>query len=122
MAAAVAAAGERLTVDGRDVAAVEVARTGAARRRGLLGRDVIVGAMLITPCRAVHTIRMRVTIDVAHLTGDGRVLRTETMRPGRIGRPVLRARHVLEAAEGAFATWGLRVGSVVGWAPTVDAA
>ena len=37
----------------------------ASRRRGLLGRDGFEGALVLAPCRHVHTARMRFAIDVA---------------------------------------------------------
>lgn len=97
----------------RVLASLEVASTRADRRRGLLGRDGIEGALLLEPARWVHTVGMRFPIDVAHLDGEGRVLRTATMRPRRIGAPALRARKVLEAEAGSFARWGLRAGDVL---------
>lgn len=100
-----------LTVDGRPVAPVEIAATYRTRRRGLLGRDGIEGAMLLTPCNSVHTIGMRFTLDVAYLDAGLRVLTVRTMPPGRVGLPRLRARYVLEAEAGAMAGWGLRTGS-----------
>lgn len=102
-----------LVCDGRTVAPVEVARTRSARRRGLLGRDGINGALLLAPARSVHTMSMRFAIDVAHLAVDGTVLRTTQMSPNRLGAPVWRARAVVEAEAGSFARWGLRTGSAV---------
>ncbi|MCJ0871221.1 DUF192 domain-containing protein [Streptomyces sp. AP-93] len=90
---------------------LEVAASYRARTRGLLGRDGIEGAMLLTPASSVHTFRMRFAIDVAHLDRRLTVIALTTMAPGRLGLPRLRARHVLEAEAGAMAAWGLRVGS-----------
>ena len=56
-----------LVRDGTVLASVEVARSRAARRKGLLGRDGIDGALLLTPARSVHTLGMRFDIDVAFL-------------------------------------------------------
>jgi uncharacterized membrane protein (UPF0127 family) len=103
----------RLSVDGRDVAAVEMATTARSRSRGLLGRTGIDGALWLSPARQVHTFRMRFAIDAAHVARDGTVLHVRTMAPGRLGRWVPRSRGVLEAESGAFAAWGLRPGSVV---------
>lgn len=89
---------------------VEIAASYRARARGLLGRDGVEGALLLTPASGVHTFRMRFAIDVAYLGRDFTVLAVRTMRPGRLGRPRLRARHVLEAEAGAMARWGLRPG------------
>ncbi|MET7618318.1 DUF192 domain-containing protein [Streptomyces sp. NPDC005408] len=89
---------------------VEIAASYGPRRRGLLGRDGIEGAILLTPCNSVHTFRMRFPIDVAYLDRELRVLDVHTMKPGRLGMPRLRARHVLEAEAGAMAEWGLRPG------------
>ncbi|MFE4262728.1 DUF192 domain-containing protein [Streptomyces sp. NPDC056883] len=90
---------------------LEVAASYRARTRGLLGRDGIEGAMLLTPASSVHTFRMRFAIDVAHLDRRLTVIAMTTMLPGRLGLPRLRARHVLEAEAGAMAAWGLRVGT-----------
>ncbi|TQK52165.1 hypothetical protein FBY35_2592 [Streptomyces sp. SLBN-118] len=92
---------------------VEIAATYGPRRRGLLGRDGIDGAILLTPCNSVHTFRMRFTIDVAYLDKELRVVGVHTMKRGRLGLPRLRARHVLEAEAGAMAGWGLVPGAVV---------
>lgn len=93
---------------------VEIAASYRARARGLLGRDGIEGALLLTPASGVHTFRMRFAIDVAYLSRDFTVLAVRTMRPGRLGRPRFRARHVLEAEAGAMARWGLRPGLRLG--------
>ncbi|MGI5339768.1 DUF192 domain-containing protein [Streptomyces sp. CA-181903] len=89
---------------------VEVAASYRARTRGLLGRDGIEGAMLLTPAGSVHTFGMRFPIDVAYLSRDMRVLAVRTMPPHRLGRPRPAARHVLESAAGTMARWGLREG------------
>ncbi|GGZ17877.1 hypothetical protein GCM10010387_07770 [Streptomyces inusitatus] len=100
-----------LWVEGRDAPVpLEIAAGYRSRRRGLLGRDGVEGAMLLTPCGAVHTFRMRFTVDVAYLDRELRVLDVHTLRPGRLGRPRPRARHVLEAAGGAMEEWGVRKG------------
>lgn len=94
--------------------ALEVADTRRTRRRGLLGRSSLGGgALLITKCRSVHTFGMTFALDVAHLSAAMQILRTRTMVPGRLGAPVWRSRHVLEAAAGSFEAWGLGVGQTV---------
>ncbi len=89
---------------------LEIAASYRARAKGLLGRDGIDGAMLLTPASSVHTFRMRMPIDVAYLDRRLRVLTVRTMHPGRLGLPRPRSRHVLEAEAGAMAGWGLRAG------------
>ncbi|MFD1660960.1 DUF192 domain-containing protein [Streptomyces caeni] len=89
---------------------LEVARSARARRRGLLGRDGIKGALLLSPASALHTLGMRFAIDVAYLDRSLRVVAVRTMRPGRIGLPRPRARHALEAEAGAMQRWGIRRG------------
>ncbi|MFI9721733.1 DUF192 domain-containing protein [Streptomyces sp. NPDC052396] len=96
---------------------LEIAASYRARTRGLLGRDTIDGALLLTPAASVHTFRMRFAIDVAYLSGDLTVLAVHTMHPGRLGAPRLRSRHVLESAAGAMAGWGLRPGVRVAVTP-----
>ncbi|WP_306328387.1 DUF192 domain-containing protein [Streptomyces venezuelae] len=102
----------RLTFASRDLP-LEVAASYRARRRGLLGRDGIdesAGALLIVRTNSVHTFGMRFAIDVAYLDRSFTVLSVVTMRPGRLGMVRPRGRHVLEAAAGAMAGWGLRPG------------
>ncbi|MFG2551606.1 DUF192 domain-containing protein [Streptomyces sp. NPDC048581] len=89
---------------------VEIAASYRARTKGLLGRDAVDGAMLLTPASGVHTFRMRIPIDVAYLDRKLNVIAVRTMKPGRLGLPRLRARHVLEAEAGAMAGWGVRGG------------
>jgi uncharacterized protein len=96
--------------DGEVLASLEVARGRRARARGLLGRDGIEGALLLEPCRSVHTVGMRFPLDVAFCDGDLVVLRVVRMPRHRVSRPLLRARLVIEAEAGAFARWGLQPG------------
>jgi hypothetical protein len=102
-----------VTDDARVLASAEVADAHHARRRGLLGRDHLDGALVLRPCRWVHTLGMRFPLDVAFLDGDGTVVKTMQMHQHRVGVPVWRASTVVEAEAGAFARWGLRVGDVV---------
>ncbi|KOX34738.1 MULTISPECIES: DUF192 domain-containing protein [unclassified Streptomyces] len=92
---------------------LEVAASYRARRRGLLGRDGVAGALLIVRTNSVHTFGMRFPIDVAYLDRSFRVLSVVTMRPGRLGMVRPRGRHVLEAEAGAMAGWGVRPGARV---------
>ncbi|MFI7504400.1 DUF192 domain-containing protein [Streptomyces sp. NPDC049687] len=89
---------------------LEIAASYRARTKGLLGRDSVEGAMLLSPAGSVHTFGMRMPIDVAYLDRRLTVVAVRTMPPGRLGLPRLRSRHVLEAAAGAMEEWGLRVG------------
>ncbi|UOB10527.1 DUF192 domain-containing protein [Streptomyces sp. HP-A2021] len=89
---------------------LEIATSYRARTKGLLGRDSVDGAILLSPANSVHTFRMRMPIDVAYLDRHLRVIAVRTMRPGRLGMPRLRARHVVEAEAGVMAGWGVRRG------------
>ncbi|MEC4016554.1 DUF192 domain-containing protein [Streptomyces sp. H27-D2] len=100
---------------------LEIAASYRARTRGLLKRDGVRGALLLTPAGSVHTFRMRFAIDVAYLDRRMNVIAVRTMKPGRLGLPRLRSRHVLETEAGVMAGWGLRPGvriSVDGQATT----
>ncbi|MBA4861153.1 DUF192 domain-containing protein [Streptomyces sp. PSKA54] len=92
---------------------LELATSYRARTRGLLGRDGIDGAILLSPASSVHTFRMRFAIDVACLDRNLNVLTVQTLKPGRLTLPRLRARHVLESGAGTMAGWGLRPGARV---------
>lgn len=102
-----------LVRDGDVLAAAEVADTARARRRGLLGRDSLAGALVLRPCRSVHTARMRFALDVAFCDAEGVVLRTMTLAPWRLSPYVHRGAFVIEAESGAFDRWHLRPGDRV---------
>ena len=106
-----------LVREGGDVlASAEVARGIRERTQGLLGeRDAgaVTGALVLRPCRQIHTIGMRFPIDVAFCDRDGVVLRTATVPPWRVTRLVWRAGFVVEAAAGSFDRWQLRPGDTV---------
>jgi uncharacterized membrane protein (UPF0127 family) len=102
-----------LVTEGRVLASCECITQRRAKSVGLLGRDSIEGALVLQGCRWVHTMGMRFALDVAYLDEKGIVVKTVHMRRHRVGAPVWRARTVVEAREGAFGRWGLRVGDVV---------
>jgi uncharacterized protein len=92
---------------------LETTANRAMRRRGLLGREKLEGALLIDRCRSVHTLRMRFALDVAFVTLDEGALTINeliTMVPGRLGLPRFGSNAVLEAEAGSFGAWGLEVG------------
>jgi uncharacterized membrane protein (UPF0127 family) len=96
--------------DDEVLATLEVAADRRARRRGLLGRDGVDGALLLRPCRSVHTVGVRFPLDVAYCSDELEVLATRRMDRWRVGAPRLRARAVIEAEAGAFDRWRLHVG------------
>lgn len=101
-------------VRGDDVlAAAEVAVTRRERVRGLIGREDLDGALILRPCRQVHTFGMRFPIDVAFCDRYGFVLHAVTVHPRRLTRPVWRSYFAIEAREGAFERWKLALGDVV---------
>jgi uncharacterized membrane protein (UPF0127 family) len=79
--------------------------TGAAKRRGLLGRRSLDPdeGMYLVPCQWIHMFGMQFPIDVAFLARDGRILAIHTaLRPNRLSRLVFRAEGVLELACGTL--------------------
>ena len=96
--------------EGEVLASLEVTESRQERMVGLLDRDGIDGAILIRPARSVHSVGMAFPIDVAFCTKDLVVLRTVCLKPGRMTRPALRGRCVIEAESGAFDRWKLRPG------------
>ena len=96
--------------DGEVLAALEIAESRQERMQGLLDREGIDGAILIRPARSVHSVGMQFTLDVAVCDKDLVVLRTLCLRPGRLTRPSVKGRCVIEAEKGAFERWKLRRG------------
>ena len=96
--------------DGDVLASLELADSRGARRKGLLGRDGVEGALLLRPARSIHTIGMRFPIDVAWCDAELVVLRVATVARHRVAMPVRGAHAIVEAEAGSFARWGLSVG------------
>ena len=97
--------------DGEVLAALEIADSRKARRKGLVGRDGIDGALLLSSARmGVHSIGMRFPLDVAFCDRQMVVRRTVCLKSLRMTRPSFRAPCVLEAEAGAFDRWGLHEG------------
>ena len=93
------------------MAAVEIADSRKARRKGLVGREGIDGALLLPSARlGVHSIGMRFPLDVAFCDRDMVVRRVACLQPLRMTRPSFGAPCVVEAQAGAFERWHLRVG------------
>ena len=81
----------------------EVATTLLQRALGLIGRRDWAGGdgLVIEPCSAVHTLFMRLPIDVVYVGAEGRVLQTvRKLEPWRIGPVVLGSHWVLELPAG----------------------
>jgi uncharacterized membrane protein (UPF0127 family) len=98
---------------------VDVAVTRATRRRGLLGRESLSATegLLLSPCKAVHTVGMRFPIDVIFIDRDGRVVRiVPALAPWRIALSA-RAKAVIELAAGQAAASDIRVGDMLYLAP-----
>ncbi len=95
------------------LANVEVAERRRDRARGLLGRDGIEGAILLSPARSVHTILMRFPIDVAFCDRNLRVVKVLTLNPNRVTLPVIRAHAVVEAEAGMMGRWGIQPGDLL---------
>src|SRR5262249_55441098 len=95
---------------------VELATSLWARTRGLIGRRHLPAgfALVIRPCRGIHTLGMAVGLDVAHVGASGHVARIlEGIRPWRLGPIVWRSAWVVELPAGAARATGLQVGDLV---------
>jgi uncharacterized protein len=98
---------------------VDVAASRATRRRGLLGRESLgsTEGLLLSPCKAVHTVGMRFPIDVIFIDRDGRVVRiVPALAPWRIAMSA-RAKAVIELAAGQAAASDIRIGDLLYLAP-----
>ena len=102
-----------LVCDTRVLASADLADERMSRRKGLLGRSSVEGALILQPCNWVHTFGMKFDIDVAYVDRTGLVLKTQRMSRHRLGLPVMRAHSVIEAQSGSFARWGLHVGDTI---------
>ncbi len=99
-----------LVRDGDVLASLEVPLRARGRVQGLRGRPDFEGALMLRPCRQVHTFGMRFPLDVAFCDPAGVVLRVTTLPARRVSRPVWKAGFVVEARAGAFERWRLTPG------------
>nr|WP_020136853.1 hypothetical protein [Streptomyces sp. 351MFTsu5.1] len=88
----VAAAEKQFTL-----ADIGVAQLLHPQARGPLGRPQMKNGLLVGEG------------DIAYLDRRLRVIAVRTMKPGRLGLPRLRARHVVEAGAGVMEGWGVGV-------------
>ena len=91
---------------------VEVADHGAARRKGLLGRDGLpVGEGLwIVPCESVHTFGMKFPIDLVYLDRNKKVKKIRNGVPPWRLSACLSAHSVVELASGTIQMTQTRAG------------
>lgn len=83
---------------------VDVADRGPKRRKGLLGRDRLPDGegLWIIPCEAVHTFRMKFSIDLVYLSRDSRVKKVRSdVPPGRMSA-CLSAHSIVELPAGTI--------------------
>jgi hypothetical protein len=97
---------------------VELADTGWARMKGLLGRKAAEfrngKGLWITPSEGIHTIGMSFAIDVVYLGADSRVLRVyHRLAPFRIAAVKLKSSSVIELPAGTLARTQTQVGDLL---------
>lgn len=97
---------------------VELADTSWSRMKGLLGQtsaSFTAGKGLwITPSQGVHTIGMKIPIDVVYLDKGHRVIYlSHSLPPFRIAAIKLKARSVVELPAGTLAQTQTSVGDVL---------
>jgi uncharacterized membrane protein (UPF0127 family) len=92
------------------------ATTFTTRLIGLIGQPPLQQdeALLIAPCRAVHTFGMRYCIDVVFLDEDNRIIKIVAAMPPRRMAWCWRARAVVELAAGQARHASLQPGHRVG--------
>ncbi len=106
----------RMTDPGRPEVLVEVAEARGilGRAKGLLGSsEVGTGRGLLIRAKQVHTLGMRYAIDTVYLDASGRIIRVDTLKPGRVGPLVLPARWVLELDAGEANRLGIAAGGML---------
>ena len=92
---------------------LERPRSFAARSLGLIGRKTLGRGqgLWLERCWGVHTVGVRVRLDVLFLANDLRVVGFErAVRPGRLAVVNARSAHVIEMPAGTLDTADLLVG------------
>ncbi|MEN6328166.1 MAG: DUF192 domain-containing protein [Syntrophomonas sp.] len=84
----------------------ELANTFLTRLKGLLGRKSMNPGegLLICPCDMVHSIGMKMEIDVLFVSQDNRIVNIiEKMAPNRISKHIKNSCYVIELPSGQIA-------------------
>lgn len=102
-----------LMCDGKVLASADIANTARSRRRGLIGQTQIDSALVISPCKWIHSFGMKCTIDVLYLDATGAVLKTKHLDPLRVAAPVLKSKTVVELPSGSIERLGVLIGDVI---------
>lgn len=87
-----------------------------SRLRGLLGKKQMREGegLIIVPCNMVHSIGMRMMIDVLFLNQTNQVVyRLEKMQPNRFSPHIKEANYVIELPPGLIASTGTEVGDII---------
>jgi len=97
---------------------LELADTGWARMKGLLGRQSSEfqngRGLWIVPCEGVHTIGMSFAIDVIYLDADYRVLRIyHSLAPFRIAAVKRKTSSVIELPAGTLVRTQTQIGDLL---------
>lgn len=103
-------------------ASVEVADHGAARSKGLLGRNSLPAGegLWIVPCEAVHTFGMRFPIDLVYIDRNKRVKKVRSaVRAWRISG-CLSAHSVIELPSGTVRATRTGPGDMLEFSPVAS--
>ncbi len=87
------------------------------RMRGLLGRARLGEdeALLLEPCRSVHSFGMRYALDLVYVDRRGCVCKlVYGLLPGRFSAS-LEAHATVELAAGVLAATGIKLGDILAW-------
>lgn len=69
-------------------------------------------ALIVRPCKAVHTFMLKQAIEVVFMDREGLILKIQSLEPGSVGY-CWQASVALEVAQGTVVRLGLKVGHVL---------
>ena len=96
---------------------VSIADSFIKRLTGLLKHKRLKAGegILLSPCKQVHTLRMKFSIDVIFLSADDKIVHLEcSMPPGKFSKYIRKATHVLELKAGVVLEHELKLGDYLG--------
>jgi uncharacterized membrane protein (UPF0127 family) len=100
---------------------IQLANSGATRRKGLLGRSGLSPGegIWIVPCESVHTFWMKFPIDLVYLDRNKKVKKVKSdVRPWRLSA-CLSAHSVLELVPGTISTTQTKPGDTLEFSPAL---
>lgn len=104
----------KMIIDNKEIIEVKIAKNMFQRMKGLMGKKEVREGLYFYPCNNIHTLFMKVSIDVLYLDANGVIIAlTKAMKPWKIGKIIRKGKVVIELPEGTIEHYNIKEKQVV---------